>query len=81
MIRVLRFVSLFFVIGCGTVSETPNSNQQGFARDAQQCERETLQNLRASYPNPQPGTSNAQALAYRQMYLTCMEVRGWTGMR
>ncbi len=81
MIRIMPFVSLFFIIGCSTVSETPNGNQQGFARDAYQCERETLQNLRAAYPNTQLGPSNAQALEYRQMYLMCLDARGWTGMK
>jgi len=81
MTRIMPFVSLFFLIGCNTVSETPNGPRQDFARDAYQCERETLQNLAAAYPNPQRGPSNAQALAYRQMYLMCLEGRGWTGMR
>ena len=81
MRRIMSFVFLLFLIGCNTVSETPNSTQQDFARDARQCERETLQNLRAAYPNTQLGPSNAQALEYRQMYLMCLDARGWTGMR
>jgi len=83
MKRIMSIVSLFILIGCGTVSEQPDGAhgaQPDFARDSSQCEREAQQTSGVPYANPQLGRS-VQTSAYRQMYQMCMESRGWTGMR
>lgn len=81
MRHIMPFVSLLVLIGCSSVSEEPNSAAKpDFARDSTQCEREAQQTSGVPYGNPQLGRSN-QVSAYRQLYLMCMESRGWTGMR
>ena len=79
MRRIMPFVSLFFLIGCSTVSEQPEGGQRDFTRDSYQCEREALQTSGAGYP-PRLGQLNVPP-AYRPTYQMCMESRGWTGTR